>query len=402
MVSDEVTLEGHLIDSDILRRVFARVVEEGGEFEVLEFRVGRTNLEPSFTRIAVKAPEPDVLDRILEGLSYLGAQAVVGDARFSPAEADGILPDDFYSTTNFDTFVRVGGRWEAARDQKMDCALVLRGGAPCCVKQGQVAKGEAVALRGPGIRVRPPERSREASVFGFMSNDVSAEINKGIVIAGAAREMRRVRQAGEKIVVVAGPAVVHSGGDAPLARLVREGWVDALLTGNAFAVHDLEKSILKTSLGICQLSGRAVEGGSRNHLSAINSVNRAGGVRAAVESGLVSSGVMYEVVRKDLPFVLAGSIRDDGPLRDVITDTVAAQKAYADALKGAGMCLLLASALHSIAVGNLLPARVRTVCVDMMESVPVKLSNRGSLQAIGLVTDVGFFLERLAAELLAA
>jgi lysine-ketoglutarate reductase/saccharopine dehydrogenase-like protein (TIGR00300 family) len=401
MVNDEVTLEGHLIDSDILRRVFARVVEEGGEFEVLEFRVGRTNLEPSFTRIAVKAPEPEMLDRILEGLSYLGAQAVVGDARFAPAESDGILPDDFYSTTNFDTFVRVAGRWEPAQDQKMDCALVLRGGAARCIKQGQVAKGEPVALRGPGIRVRPPERSREASVFGFMSNDVSAEVNKGIVIAGAAREMRRVRDAGEKIVVVAGPAIVHSGGDAPLARLVREGWVDVLLTGNAFAAHDLEKSILKTSLGICQLSGRAVEGGSRNHLSAINSVNRAGGIRPAVESGLVTSGVMYEIVRKKVPFVLAGSIRDDGPLRDVITDTVAAQRAYADALKGAGMCLLLASALHSIAVGNLLPARVRTVCVDMMESVPVKLSNRGSLQAIGLVTDVGFFMERLAAELLA-
>jgi lysine-ketoglutarate reductase/saccharopine dehydrogenase-like protein (TIGR00300 family) len=402
MVTEEVTLEGHLIDSDILRRVFARVVEGGGEFEVLEFKVGRTNLEPSFTRIAVKAPEPDVLDRILEGLSYLGAQAVVVDARFAPAEAEGILPDDFYSTTNFDTFVRVGGRWEPALDQKMDCALVLRNGTPRCVKQGQVAKGEAVALRGPGIRVRPPERSREASVFGFMSNDLSAEVNKGIVIAGAAREMRSVRQAGEKIVVVAGPAIVHSGGDASLARLVREGWVDVLLTGNAFAVHDVEKSILKTSLGICQMSGRAVEGGSRNHLSAINSVNRAGGIRPAVESGLVSSGVMYEVVRKRLPFVLAGSIRDDGPLKDVITDTVAAQKAYAEALKGAGMCLLLASALHSIAVGNLLPARVRTVCVDMMESVPVKLSNRGSLQAIGLVTDVGFFLERLAGELLEA
>jgi lysine-ketoglutarate reductase/saccharopine dehydrogenase-like protein (TIGR00300 family) len=402
MVTEEVTLEGHLIDSDILRRVFARVVEGGGEFEVLEFKVGRTNLEPSFTRIAVKAPEPDVLDRILEGLSYLGAQAVVVDARFAPAEAEGILPDDFYSTTNFDTFVRVGGRWEPALDQKMDCALVLRNGTPRCVKQGQVAKGEAVALRGPGIRVRPPERSREASVFGFMSNELSAEVNKGIVIAGAAREMRSVRQAGEKIVVVAGPAIVHSGGDASLARLVREGWVDVLLTGNAFAVHDVEKSILKTSLGICQMSGRAVEGGSRNHLSAINSVNRAGGIRPAVESGLVSSGVMYEVVRKRLPFVLAGSIRDDGPLKDVITDTVAAQKAYAEALKGAGMCLLLASALHSIAVGNLLPARVRTVCVDMMESVPVKLSNRGSLQAIGLVTDVGFFLERLAGELLEA
>jgi lysine-ketoglutarate reductase/saccharopine dehydrogenase-like protein (TIGR00300 family) len=399
MVHETVTMEGHLIDSDILRRAFSRVVEGGGEFEVLEFRVGKTNADPSFVRLSVRAAQPEALDGILEGLSYLGASTSVADARFAPAEADGIVPDEFYSTTNFDTFVRVDGRWEAARDQKMDSVLVLREGAPCCVKQGMVRKGEAVALRGPGIRVRPAERSRDFSVFGFMSNDVSAEINKGISIAGTAREMRRTRDAGEKIVLVAGPAIVHSGGDVPLAALVRRGWVDVLLTGNAFAAHDLEKAILKTSLGICQLSGRAVEGGSRNHLYAINAVNRHGGVRQAVEAGLVTSGVMYEVVRKGVPFVLAGSIRDDGPLRDVVTDTLGAQKAYMEALKGAGMCLMLASALHSIAVGNLLPARVRTVCVDMTESVPVKLSNRGTLHAIGLVTDVGFFLSRLEAEL---
>lgn len=399
MVHETVTMEGHLIDSDILRKAFARIVEDGGEFEIQEFKVGKTNDDPSFVRLSVTAPDPEHLDRILEALSYLGAAAVVADARFADAEADGILPDEFYSTTNFDTHVRVDGRWEAARDQKMDCALVLRSGAPHCVKQGQVKKGERVALRGPGIRVRPPERSRDYSVFGFMSNEVSAEVNKGIAIAGTAREMRKAREAGERIVVVAGPAVVHSGGDVALARLVRDGWVDVLLTGNAFAVHDLEKSILKTSLGICQMSGRAVEGGSRNHLWAINAVNRTGGVRQAVEAGLVTSGVMYEAVRRGIPFVLAGSIRDDGPLRDVLTDTVAAQKAYAEALRGAGLCLMLASALHSIAVGNLLPARVKTVCVDMTESVPVKLSNRGTLQAIGLVTDVGFFLERLEAEL---
>ena len=399
MVHETVTMEGHLIDSDILRRVFNRIVEEGGDFEVVEFRVGKTNQDPSFARLSVKAPDPEALDRVLEGLNYLGASSTVEDARFAPAEADGILPDDFYSTTNFDTYVRRGGRWEPARDQTMDCALVLRDGAPFCVKQGQVRKGEPVALRGPGLRVRPPERSRDFSVFGFMSNDVSAEINKGIAIAGTAREMRRTRQAGEKIVVVAGPAIVHSGGDAPLARLVKGGWVDVLLTGNAFAVHDLEKSMLKTSLGICQMSGQAVEGGSRNHLWAINAINRAGGVSPAVEKGLVASGVMHEVVKKGVTYVLAGSIRDDGPLRDVLTDTVAAQKAYVEALRGAGMCLMLASALHSIAVGNLLPARVRTVCVDMTEAVPVKLSNRGTLQAIGLVTDVGFFLERLEAEL---
>ena len=399
MVHETVTMEGHLIDSDILRRVFNHVVEEGGGFEVLEFRVGTTNQQPSFARLSVSAPAPEILDRILERLNYLGASAEVADARFAPAEADGILPDDFYSTTNFDTFVRVDGKWQAAADQKMDSALVLRGGGPRCVKQGQVKKGEPVALRGPGIRARPPERSRDFSVFGFMSNDVSAETNKGIVIAGTAREMAKTRKAGGKIVVVAGPAVVHSGGDAALARLVREGWVDVILTGNAFATHDLEKSILKTSLGVCQMSGRAVEGGSRNHLYAINAVNRAGGIRAAVESGLATSGVMYEAVRRGIRVVLAGSIRDDGPLKDVITDVVEAQKAYVSALEGAGMCLMLASALHSIAVGNLLPARVKTVCVDITESVPVKLSNRGTLHAVGLVTDVGYFLERLEAEL---
>lgn len=400
MVHETVTMQGHLIDSDILRRAFARIVEEGGDFDIQEFRVGKTNDDVSFIRLGVSAGETAALDRILEHLSYLGGATSTEDACFAPAERDGIVPDEFYATSNFETDVRIGGKWLPVADQKMDCALVLRDGGPTCVKQGRVLEGERVALRGPGIRVRPPERSRDFSVFGFMSNDVSAEVNKGIVIAGAAGEMRRAREAGEKIVVVAGPAIVHSGGDAPMARLVRAGWVDVVLTGNAFAAHDMEKAILKTSLGICQMSGRAVEGGSRNHLWAINAVNRAGGIRPAVESGLVGSGVMHELVKRNVPFVLAGSIRDDGPLKDVVTDTLAAQKAYAESLRGAGVCLMLASALHSIAVGNLLPARVRTVCVDMTESVPVKLSNRGSMQAIGVVTDVGFFLERLERELL--
>ncbi len=352
MVQEIVDFEGHLIDSDILRRALARIVEDGGQFEILEFRVGRRNDDPSFTRLAVSAPSSHVLDGIVEHLQYLGASALVQNARFAPAEADGILPDEFYSTTNFDTFVRVEGAWVAAVAQKMDCALVIRDGRPACVKQGRVRQGEPVALRGPGIRVKPPERSRDYSVFGFMSNDVSAEINKSIAIAGTAREMRRTREQGERIVLVAGPAIVHSGGDVPLARLVRDGWVDVLLAGNAFAVHDMEKSMLKTSLGICQLSGRAVEGGSRNHLFAINAINRCGGIRQAVEAGVLTSGVMYEAVNRPVPFVLAGSIRDDGPLKDVIT-----------------------------------------------ESVPVKLSNRGTMQAVGLVTDVGYFLERLEVEL---
>ncbi len=399
MVRETVTLEGHIIDSDVLRRVMGKIVAEGGSFEIEEFRVGRTNEEPSYARLAVSAGDPATLDRVLEALSYLGAATEVRDAQFAPAEADGILPDEFYSSTNLETFVRVGGRWDAVAEQRMDCAVVRRGEKLHCVKQRKVRRGEAVLLRGAGVRVRPIERSRQASSFGFMSNEISMEVNKPVAIAAAARAMRETRAAGERIVLVPGPAVIHSGGDAALARLVRAGWVDGVLSGNAFAVHDLEKALLKTSLGVCQMSGRAVEGGSRNHLWAINAVNRAGGVRAAVASGLVRSGVMYELVQKGVPFVLAGSIRDDGPLLDVIPDVLAAQEAYIEALEGAGMCLLLASALHAIAVGNLLPAHVRTVCVDMTEALPVKLGNRGTQQAIGLVTDVGYFLERLEAEL---
>jgi lysine-ketoglutarate reductase/saccharopine dehydrogenase-like protein (TIGR00300 family) len=402
MFQEQVTLEGHIIDSDILRKVMARIVEEGGEFEILEFKIGKTNEEKSFAKMLVRTHAPDRLDRVLEAVSYLGAVSVLADVKLGPAERDGILPDEFYSSTNFETHVRSGGQWQKVREQKMDCAVVVRDGSPVCVKQRLVRAGEPVVLRGHGIRVKPPERARDYGVFGFMTNDVSAEINKRIAVAATAKEMRKARAAGERIVIVAGPAIVHSGGDGSLAQLVRAGWIDGLLSGNAFAVHDLEKSILKTSLGVCQTSGRAVEGGSRNHLFAINAVNRAGGVRAAVDSGLVRSGVMYEIVRRGVPFVLAGSIRDDGPLKDVVTDTLAAQLAYVEALAGAGVCLMLASALHSIAVGNLLPAAVRTVCVDMTESVPVKLSNRGTMHAIGLVTDVGYFLDRLAAELLTA
>ena len=307
MVEETVTMEGHLIDSDILRKAFARIVEGGGEFEVLEFKVGKTNDDPSFLRLSDQAPRPRTRwtaswrtsatwgrrrrGRPAAARQEAAAKALVQNARFAPAEADGILPDEFYSTTNFDTFVRVDGKWVAARRPE-DGLRARAARRRAHLRQAGPGEGGGACrpARGRASACRPPERSRDYSVFGFMSNDVSAEINKGIVIAGSAREMRRTREAGEKIVVVAGPAIVHSGGDVALARLVRDGWVDVLLTGNAFATHDLEKAILKTSLGVCQMSGRAVEGGSRHHLWTINAVNRAGGIRAAVESGLVALG----------------------------------------------------------------------------------------------------------------
>lgn len=397
MIREEVRLEGALLQGERLAQLLAAVHGAGARARIGELT---GDIAQATARLAIEAADPEQLDGALRTLAPFGVKFVPADARTAPAERDGILPDEFHATTNFDTFVRLAGRWHPVRAQKMDCAIVVRDGAPTCVKQRLVKRGEPVVLMGPGIRVSPPDLGTNATTFSFMSHDVSAEINKEAIAARVAAWMKETRAAGEKIVVVAGPAIVHSGGDVALARLVRAGWIDVLLAGNAFAAHDLEKALLGTSLGVCAKSGKALAGGSRNHLATINRVNRAGGIAAAVKSGLVPSGVMHACIERNVRFVLAGSIRDDGPLADVLPDIRDAQVAYLDALQGCGLCLMLATALHSIAVGNLLPARVRTVCVDMTESLPTKLANRGTLQAIGVVTDVGYLLERLAAQLL--
>lgn len=400
MIRETMTIEGALLGGPRLPELLGAVAAAGARGVVEELRGDGAR---ATARLVVEAAEPQALDAAFAALQRLGValpSGALADARTAPAERDGILPDDFYATSNFATWVRLAGRWHAARAQKMDCALVVRDGAPTCVKQRLVKQGEPVVLLGAGIRVDPPLLGASATTFAFMSNDVSSEVNKAAIAARVAAQLRETRAAGEKIVVVAGPAIVHSGGDLALSRLVRAGWIDVLLAGNAFAAHDLEKALLGTSLGICAKSGKARDGGSRHHLFAINAVNRAGGIAPAVRSGLIQSGVMHACVEQGTRFVLAGSIRDDGPLQDVIPDIRDAQVAYLDALQGCGLCLMLATGLHSIAVGNLLPARVRTVCVDMTEALPTKLSNRGTLQAIGVVTDVGYFLERLAAELL--
>ena len=397
MIRDEVRLEGPLLQGERLAQLLAAAKGAGTSATVVALEGDAARAVAS---IEITAADPERLDVALRALEPFGASVSFADARTAPAERDGILPDDFHATSNFDTFVRLAGRWHTVQAQKMDCAIVVRDGRPTCVKQRLVRSGEPVVLQGAGLRVSPPNLKADAKAFGFMSHEVSSEINKEAIAARVVAQMKETRAAGEKIVLVAGPAIVHSGGDVALARLIRAGWIDVLLAGNAFAAHDLEKALLGTSLGICAKSGRPRDGGSRNHLFTINAVNRAGSIRAAVESGLVKSGVMHACVQQGTRFVLAGSIRDDGPLADVIPDNRDAQVAYLDALQGCGMCLMLATALHSIAVGNLLPARVRTVCVDMTESLPTKLMNRGTLQAIGVVTDVGYFIERLAAHLL--
>ena len=397
--SEEITLEGHIIDSGILSKVWGTVMDLGGEFDLQEIRVGKRKDETSFARMKISAGSDAQLHRILTALQDDGAEIVSrGDVHTEPAPLDGVLPDDFYSTTHMPTQVRINGQWVDVSGTEMDLAIVVdhaRASARM-VPMADVRKSDPVAVAHEGIRVLPPQRSRSRELFSFMGSEASSEKPKRLVIEEIAAQMRETRAHGGKILVVAGPAIVHSGAGPCLARLIRAGFVQALFGGNAIAAHDVESALLGTSLGVALHNGEAVEGGHRHHMIAINTIRRAGSLRAAVEQGILREGVMYECVRNNVELVLAGSVRDDGPLPDVITDTMVAQHKMRAAVQGAEMALMIATMLHSIATGNMLPASVKVVAVDINPAVVTKLADRGTFQALGLVTDAELFMRELA------
>ncbi|MCS7112967.1 MAG: TIGR00300 family protein [Nitrososphaerota archaeon] len=398
-----IELEGHLIDSYILPKVFDRVMDLGGEFEVLDFRIGRRKDETSYARIMVKGRSRDHLEYILKELRSLGALPVyIEDAKLEEAPDDMVLPDGFYATTNHPTWIRYNGRWVQVEDVCMDKVIVVDpvAGRAYCKGIRDVRRGDLVVVGDEGVRVKLPEYPRTGvGIFEFMSSRASPEKPTPTIVKRIAEEMYKVKASRGRIVVVAGPAVVHTGGGEHLARMIRMGFVDALLSGNALAVHDVEYALFGTSLGFKVDEGYRIPGGNKNHLVAINEVMKCGGLRRAVEKGILKKGIFYECIVNDVPYVLAGSIRDDGPIPDVITDVVEAQKAYRMHLKDAGLVLMLASMLHSIAVGNMIPSTVKVVCVDINPAVPVKLLDRGAAQSIGVVSDVGVFLPMLVDEL---
>ena len=399
-VHEVVEAEGHLIDSHIMEQIFDTVVEYDGRFEVEHFSIGRTNSEPSRLRLRVETPGADSMRILLAQLVGLGCSPVdSGDADVSAVDCDRCAPEDFYSTTNHRTLVRIGGKWVEAANQRMDAMIVIAGGAASCRRLRDLRVGDQVVVGMRGIRVVPESKERDRLAFAFMSNGISSERQVETAVRQTAALLRQTREAGSKIVAVAGPVVVHTGGAEPLSALIRGGWVSALLSGNALGVHDIEAALLGTSLGVRQTDGRQEEHGHRNHMRAINAINHAGSIQRAVESGRLTRGVMYECVKAGVPFVLAGSLRDDGPLPDTITDMNLAQDAYAAQLRGAGVVLCLGSMLHSIATGNMLPSWVKIVCVDINPAVATKVSDRGTGQAVGVVTDVGLFLDLLSKEL---
>jgi lysine-ketoglutarate reductase/saccharopine dehydrogenase-like protein (TIGR00300 family) len=395
-----VEAEGHLIDSHVMEQIFDKVVESNGRFEVEQFRIGRTNSEPSYLRLRLTTPSKQEMDHLLAQILPIGCSPLEGgNAVTRLVEKDKCAPEDFYSTSNHHTFIRIGGEWVEVQNQRMDAMVVVRGNEAWCRRLRDLKAGDMVVTGMHGIRVAPEAKERDRLAFAFMSNEISSERQVETAVRQTAMLARQAREQGKTIVAVAGPVVVHTGGVAGLSKLIRNGWVNAVLSGNALGVHDIESALLGTSLGVRMEDGRQAEHGHRNHMRAINAINHEGGIRGAVESGRLKSGVMYECVKNDVPFVLAGSLRDDGPLPETITDMNLAQDAYAALLKPAGLVICLGSMLHSIATGNMLPSWVKIVCVDINPAVATKVSDRGTGQAVGVVTDVGLFLELLSKEL---
>jgi len=408
VVSETVEAEGHLIDSGNFQAILTTIVEHGSEYEILRFDVGRNNAQGSQLTLQLTSDSDERLQDLLSRLSVFGCFVKDSpDVLLRPADMDGAAPVDFYSTTNHRTSVVLDGEWVDVANQRMDAALVVTGSrlpAPGSRtvesrKLRDIRKGDLIVCGMQGIRVAPDVSQRDKPTFGFMSNEVSSERRVETAVKRVAEMMRRVKADGGRIAFVAGPVMVHTGGSQYFCKLIELGYVDVLLSGNAIAVHDIEVALSGTSLGIDLSSGHPVEHGHRNHMRAINTVRRAGGIGKAVESGVLTSGIMHACHTHGVKYILAGSIRDDGPLPETMMNLIEAQDAYGKALEGVEVVVMLSSMLHSIGVGNMLPSWVKVICVDINPAVVTKLSDRGSTQTIGVVTDVGLFLHQLAEQL---
>ncbi|HEX4128715.1 MAG TPA: TIGR00300 family protein [Pirellulales bacterium] len=395
---EDVEVQGHILDSLILPKILDIITGSGGSFRIKRMTVGQAREDPSYALVEVQAPDEELLGKILALIHDHGAVPVsAGDCRLIEADLPGAFPEAFYSTTNHRTMVRLDGRWIEVLDQEMDCGIVVDRARHTarCVAMTDVGVGDLIVVGHLGVRVVPEGLTAERQMFEFMASSVSTEKPKGVAIREIARELLRCRAEGGKTLVVGGPAIVHTGSGEHLCKLIRGGYVNRLFAGNALATHDIEQALFGTSLGVRLDEGISVEAGHEHHLRAINRIRRLGGIRKAVESGALTSGIMYECVKNGTEFLLAGSIRDDGPLPEVITDTLEAQRQMRAAIRDVSFCLMIATTLHSIAVGNLLPAWVRVVCVDINPSTVIKLNDRGTAQTIGLVTDVEPFLRAL-------
>jgi len=404
--SETVEVTGHLMDSGILSRILDDIREYGGDYVIDKFVVGHEAADTSKATITVTAEDDPSLQRLLMRLQTRGVNQVdPGQAEVAECDLDGVFPDGFYSTTNLATKVRLGGRWIDVANPEMDCGLVVEHDDAgeitrvITLPMSDVRVGMSVVTGASGIRVQVPIVDKSSESFGFMESDVSSEKPQAVLVRQVADGMREAKAAGKKVLWVGGPGVVHTGAAPAMVAMVNAGFVDVLFAGNALATHDIESSLYGTSLGVDLAQGRGVEHGHEHHIRALNTIRKQGSIRNAVDNGVLTGGIMHALVTHGKEFVLVGSVRDDGPLPDVYTDVIEGQRAMRAALPDVGFCLMVATMLHSVATGNILPASIPLVCVDINPATVTKLADRGSSQARGIVTDVGLFLEQLAIEL---
>jgi lysine-ketoglutarate reductase/saccharopine dehydrogenase-like protein (TIGR00300 family) len=402
---ERVVLQGHIIDSLVLAKVLDLILLMEGTFDLEDVHIGKTREEPSRARIVIRTASQALLDDILQAIQPHGASVErEANCRTKPAPADGILPEEFYATTHLPTQIRLKERWVDVDGIEMDLAVRVdeQRSTAHTIPMGEVREGNQIVVGREGVRVTPLQRPSERDVFGFMESQVSAERPHGHVVADIASRMRHLReqarigQTGSHVLLAGGPAIIHAGGREALTWLIEQRFIHVLFCGNALAAHDMEADLYGTSLGYGLSAGRAVRHGHEHHLRTINRIRAIGSIEAAVTSGVITHGIMAACVRQGVPVVMAGTIRDDGPLPGVITDSIQAQIAMRAMVPGVGLALLVASTLHAVATGNLLPSTVPTVCVDVNPSVPTKLADRGSFQAVGLVMDAASFLTELA------
>ena len=400
MLVKTVILAGHILDSHTLSKVLDFILARGGSYEILDLEVGCRPEDLSRATMCIGSENPEALAEILREIEAQGGViAKPENVRLSVAPADGVFPEDFYSTTNLETYVTLEDEEIPVAGEAMDVGIAVDPVARRAweVPMDEVKEGQLFVAGADGIRVTPLRRERQPGRdFGFMASEVSVEKPRRRILEELAADLKESGSANRKNLLVLGPAVVHSGAVEDLERLIDRGVFQVLFGGNAIAAHDIEYALLGTSLGVEVKTGRSVPGGHRNHLKAINTIRGLGGIRPAIEAGVLRSGIMHRAYANNLEVVLAGSIRDDGPLPEVVTDSLAAKRMMREGVRGVGVVVMVATALHSIATGNLLPARVKTYCVDINPSTVTKLMDRGSAQATPIVMDCEAFFHELA------
>ncbi|MDH3766486.1 MAG: TIGR00300 family protein [Nitrosopumilus sp.] len=399
--SQEIEVGGHLIDSSILTKIFDKIMDLQGEFQVEEIEIGKKKRDQSFARLSITGKDQKHLDEILETVYRLGAVSKIQkEITLKKSPKNNVMPDNFYSTTNNHTHIFHKGKWVSVENMMMDKCIVVKGNRAFCVPVRDIKKGDQIIVGEKGIKITPPERPREGvNVFEFMGSSSSSERPTQHIAKQVADDIYNTKKNGGRIVIVGGPAIVHTGADDAVSELIKAGYIDGVLAGNALAVHDIEYATLGTSLGMNVHDATLAYHGHRNHMDTINAVFKAGSISNMVKTKKLTKGIMYECVKNKVPFVLAGSIRDDGPLPDVITDVTQAQREYKKILQGADMVIMISTMLHSIATGNMLPANVKVIVVDISQPTVTKLMDRGTWQALGIVSDVGAFLPMVAQQI---